>query len=103
IIITAIGRFGGLRPGPLSKNGARNSPPNASPGITNIPNKVYVPLANSYFSNSYKNKKYQSGNGVYPIIVGSATFSSGDGCAKTSVRNPIKNTEPTNHSFNKKL
>src|SRR5699024_1796434 len=103
IIVTAIGRFGGLLPGPLSKNGARNKAPNAMPGIMSMPNRTLLPLAKSYFKNSYKNKKYQSGNGIYPIVVGSATPSNGEGCANTTVRNPTRKTEPTNHSFNKKL
>src|SRR5699024_2655724 len=62
-----------------------------------------LPLAKSYFKNSYKNKKYKSGNGIDPIVVGSATPSNGEGCANTTVRNPTRKTEPTNHSFSKKL
>src|SRR5699024_4199857 len=64
IIVTAIGRRCGLRPGPLSKNGAKRSAPKARPGMTKIPNIIYGPLAKSYFNSSYKNKKYQSGKGM---------------------------------------
>src|SRR5690625_3118641 len=64
IMATAIGRFGGLLPGPLSRNGAKKRAPNANPGITSIPIIIYGPLAKSYLSNSYKNKKYQSGSGI---------------------------------------
>src|SRR5690625_803823 len=64
IIATAIGRLGGLLPGPLSRNGASKRAPKAIPGNTSIPNNTYGPLAKSYFNSSYKNKKYQSGNGI---------------------------------------
>src|SRR5699024_542405 len=64
IIATAIGRLGGLLPGPLSKNGAKKRAPKAIPGMTSIPSNTYGPLAKSYFNNSYKNKKYQSGSGI---------------------------------------
>src|SRR5699024_4636227 len=103
IIPTATGRVAGLLPGPLSKNGASRSAPNANPGNTRIPNKIYGPLAKSYFNNSYKNKKYQSGNGIYAASVGSANPSNGDGAAIVTLKNPIRKTDPTNHSFNKKL
>src|SRR5699024_535226 len=103
IIATAIGRVAGLLPGPLSKNGARSSPPNANPGNTRIPNSMNGPLAKSYFNNSYKNKKYQSGNGKYAASVGSAKPCKGAGAAIVTHKKPIKNTEPTNHSLSKKF
>src|SRR5699024_4044384 len=103
IIATAIGRLGGLLPGPLSRDGARNNAPNATPGITRIPNSTEGPLAKSYFNNSYKHKKSKSGNGKYCASVGSAKPCKGAGEAIVTLKNPIKKTEPTNHSLSKKL
>src|SRR5699024_4131645 len=100
---TAIGRCGGLLPGPISRNGANRSDPNASPGKTNIPSTIKSALANWYFNNWYKNKKYQSGNGRYEASEGFATPSSGVGATIVAVKNPTKKTEPTSHSFNRKL
>src|SRR5699024_3120314 len=100
---TAIGRLGGLLPGPESKKGANNNPPNASPGRTRIPSKVYGPLAKSYFNNSYKNKKYQSANGIYSASVGSDKLSNVVGAAIVTHKNPTRNTEPTIHSFRRKF
>src|SRR5699024_12685120 len=88
---------------PLSKNGASKSAPNAKPGMTRIPMITYGPLANLYLSNSYKNKKNQSGNGIYAASVGSATPSSGDGRANDKDKNQTKTTAPTNHSYHKQF
>src|SRR5690606_38505230 len=98
----AMGRFKGRRWGLRSSQGARSSAPKASPGMITVPMTTKSPEANGYFSNWYKNRKYQSGKGVYDLLVGSALSSNGAGCKMTNNIKPTRKTTATIHSFSKK-